>query len=663
MAAHKGKNDLMVLLSPLRYLNGVQINGIVVSFYDAMLQQIGRLSEPYLAGGLALRLFNNKGRTTLVAVLGILTLVMAACGNSSSNGSTPANKPYDFTYNYESPASNASNTIIYGEYQAVDTLSPIFAGSEVDIKNINEIFDGCLVQLPDLTKGNAGFMPDQCKEVPSTANGDESADGTSTTVKIDTSIKWSDGTPLSADDMLLSYGLTVDPNVLGSPAPFNFIKSLVEVDPGTVKITWTQPFSQYLFAIPGFLPAHVYPKLFNTKTHKYIPQTTASATALQGEDDFNQHIPVSNGPYTVKSISPDTVVYQKNPNFKSNFFKGAPSASTLIFKSTGDVNTSIADFKTGGLDQVDDFKFSDIANFTGIPQSQQVTSPLESYDFITFNQRPQALNAADANNNTKASVFTNKSFRKAIFEAIDVCTGIITILGDSNCKDPNVYATENTAPPAYDYDPSFTPAPFDLNQAKADLVTAGFKNCTYSSGARIKLQIVTTSGNPTRANYMALIDTALSKLGCNISLTTVPAAVFFAPLPDGTLSSGKWDLAIHGYINGSNPLLNAGAFDYNQLPGSAGNPAGVLGDEAGINDPQIESDIKDAYAQTDATKVASDMQDLQRTITSNFYNKPLYLDPNITLVAPTLHNYKLNPASAGNTWNIADWWSTAQHSS
>ncbi len=604
-----------------------------------------------------MRLFQGKGRTALMGVIGMLALLVAACGNSSSSTTTGNNGGnYDFNYNFEQPSGNSSGTIIFGEYQAPGTLNPYLFGAEVEAKNVNLLWDSCLVQLPNLTLGPQGFQPDQCNKVP-----DESADGKTTTLHLDPNAKWSDGQPITANDYVFGYDILTDPNVLGSPFPYNYMTSFKPIDQYTIKETWSVPFAAYELFIPSPLPAHIYPKAFSA-SGKY---SSAEVQNLVNADNFNTKFAADNGPYTLVSFSPDTIVYQKNPNFHSNFFHG-PFANKIIFKSTGDVNTSIEDFKTGGLDQVDDFKLSDVASFAGIPQNEQVTSPLLSYDFLGFNQRPQALNAQDPNNPTHKSVFTNAMFRKAIFEAINVCAGIVTILGDpQGCNDKSVYATEFTANPAYDFDPSFTPTPYNLTQAKADLQAAGFPGCKYSNGKTILLNLSTTNGNPTRLSYLALVGNALSQLGCKFSTTTYVAVpnYFGAIAQGGILATGKFDISLHGFVNSTDPSGNDSLFDPAYIPGAKNNPAGIGGNEDGINDPKITQLIQQATQALDFNQRKQDYSEVQREVIQNWYGLPLYLDPNITLVSPSLHNYKLNPGSVGNTWNIADWWSSANRTS
>ncbi len=594
-----------------------------------------------------------KVNAALVGANSILAMLVAACGSSTSTTSTPSAPPgYNFTYNYSTPA-NTSATITYGEYEAVDTLNPILATSEVDVKNINEVLDGCVVQLPDLTLGLAGWKADQCAEVPTVANGDESSDGTSTTVKIDPNAKWSDGTPETADDYLFYGHLLIDPNVGGAPPPYNYIKSLTYVDPQTFKITWTQSFGPYLSALWSPLPAHSFPQAWNMTTHTY---TSPPGTLLQSAG-FNFGFP-SDGPYTLQSHSANSEVYVKNPSFHSNFFKG-PNASEIVFKSEGDVNTTIEAFKTGTLLQADDFIVTNVAAFNGagIPQSEQVTSPNISFEHIDFNLRPQALNAKDPNNTSKASIFSGTNgqlVRKAFTEAFNLCSAFLAILNDSNCTDPNLHTAENTAPPAPDYDPTVTLPAYNPSQAATDLTTAGYPNCKYSNGQTVVLHIATTSGNPTRLAFVSLAAQEWGlNLGCTVKVDTFPAATFFASFTNnGILYGGAWDISLFAYVNGAECSLNDITYLSNNIP-SATNPFG--GNDSGLTDPQIDQMVNQALQTTDTAARNTICKNLQKYMSSQNFNIPLYIRANYTLVSPTLANYKLDPVSVGNTWNVADW--------
>jgi len=587
-------------------------------------------------------------------------MLVAACGSSSNTtGNSPTATPSaaSATYNFKTPT-KTGGTATFGEYEAVDTLNLLSASAEVDVKNINAMLDGCIIQLPDLTLGDSGWKPDQCTEVPLASNGDESADGMSTTMKLATNDVWSDGTPVTADDYIFYLDLLTDPNAVGDPYPFSqYFKSVTRVDDHTLTINWSSPFGPYLDEVSAIvpLPSHSFPSVWNSTTHAYTSPGTAGYAALSSTQLWNFTYP-TNGAYKLQSHSVNSEVYVKNASFHSNFFKG-PFLDQIVFKSEGDINTTVESFKTGQLNQADDFLVTQlpVIKGAGVPANETLVTPAISFEHADFNLRPQALNALDPNNTSKASIFATALVRKAFAESFNVCTALTAILADPNCHDPALFTAENTAAGAADFDPTVSLPAYNVAQAQTDLATAGFKGCKYSNGSQIVVNFSTTSGNATRAAYgnLAAAEWSLN-LGCKVTITTIPSSTFFANYTSGgTLATGAFDIALFAYVDGTEPSLNDTTYQSTNIPGPK-LPNG--GNYQGINDPTIDGDVNMMLTTTGTGARNALAKSFQSYFTSQVYNIPLYIRANVGLATTNLENYLQNPGSTGNTWNIADWW-------
>ena len=85
-------------------------------------------------------------------------------------------------------------------------------------------------------------MPYLAAEIPTVENGGVAADGTSVTWKLKEGVKWSDGTDLTADDVVFTWQYCANPETAcATTTAFDNIASVEAVDPTTVKITWTKP--------------------------------------------------------------------------------------------------------------------------------------------------------------------------------------------------------------------------------------------------------------------------------------------------------------------------------------------------------------------------------------------------------------------------------------
>ena len=79
-----------------------------------------------------------------------------------------------------------------------------------------------IIEEPLATTSINGLTPDVpvlAKEIPSTANGELSADGMSVTWKLKDGVKWSDGTPFSSADVKATFDYIVNPQSATSTLP------------------------------------------------------------------------------------------------------------------------------------------------------------------------------------------------------------------------------------------------------------------------------------------------------------------------------------------------------------------------------------------------------------------------------------------------------------
>src|SRR5262245_58922694 len=101
----------------------------------------------------------KKGRLVAAATfLMVLAGLLAACGSSIPILVVK-------TYDYHSPTSKGG-TLLFSDWQAPDTLNPLFAGLVVD----QEIIGG-LWGNPVVVTSGANYIPDQLTEVPNLRNG------------------------------------------------------------------------------------------------------------------------------------------------------------------------------------------------------------------------------------------------------------------------------------------------------------------------------------------------------------------------------------------------------------------------------------------------------------------------------------------------------------
>ncbi len=191
------------------------------------------------ASGLTRRRFIGMAGALGASSIGVLALaeILAAC--SGSQGTGPAKSGGHITFGYR---------------QDLRTLNPLLAVDAVNIAVCRLLFD----PLVDL---DASGLP-----IPALAAGlpKYSADGSQLTFRLRPGIRWSDGKPLTADDVAWTYSLTYDPNYADFPytnrgTAGKFIASVTAPDPSTVVMTTNGVYAPALatFGTLGILPKHV----------------------------------------------------------------------------------------------------------------------------------------------------------------------------------------------------------------------------------------------------------------------------------------------------------------------------------------------------------------------------------------------------------------------
>ncbi len=552
------------------------------------------------------------------SLVALLALLLAACGGDN-NGAATGNQ----TYSYTQPT-HKGGTILWSDWEFPDSTNPWFLTVQVDAN-----LAAGLWAAPLTITSQATYVPDQLTEIPTQANGDVSKDGKTVTMKLRHDLKWSDGQPITASDFVYWLQVDQDPATgAGNTAGYDQIVSAKAQDQYTVVLTYKQPFAPYLAYLPYAAPKHAWGNI----PHAQLASTEAVNLAPK----------VTSGPFVVSDFaSGQSVTMVPNKYYVSTTLH--PTVlDKLVFKGFASKDALIAGYQAGETDHAEDFTAADLKKLNGLPGLR--VSPAISYEHIDFNLQNPVL--ADLN------------VRKGIEQAIDRCQ-IIQSIYSTPCAQLSV-DTILPQPSPY-YDPSIKAYPFNLDQAKKDMQAAGWNcpgntPCTKNGQKFPTLNLVTTSGNTVRQNVTQIVQQDLAALGVpvNVDGQYYAAGILFGDFAsNGILATGKYDLALFAYdfpVDPDGSLYPT--FHSSQIP-STQNPGG--GNWEHVNNPQVDQALNQGRTTLDPNKRTQLYKDLQKTLIQQVYTIPMYLRPDITLTSPAIGNYFSNPTSAGNTWNVGDW--------
>src|SRR5665213_2341572 len=140
--------------------------------------------------------------------------------------------------------------------------------------------------------GRGRLIPDLAEVVPTLANGGISRDGLTVTYHLRRDARWHDGVAFDAGDVVFSFVAAMNKrNTVPDRTGFDHVRSVRALDPHTVRVRLTRPFSPFV------------PSCFTMAAND--PYPLLPAHLLRGKPDLNRDpynaAPVGLGPYTVRS--------------------------------------------------------------------------------------------------------------------------------------------------------------------------------------------------------------------------------------------------------------------------------------------------------------------------------------------------------------------------
>lgn len=438
-----------------------------------------------------------------------------------------------------------------------------------------------LYTFEGLTKieGNAGEV------VPSLAEAWEiSEDGRAFVFTLREGLQWSDGEPLTVDDVLFTYQDVIFNDAIPTSSRDVFrigetgaLPTIEKVGDRQVQFSLPEPFAPFIRnTSAGILPAHVLRESIETIGEDGNPQFLSTWTTGTPPGDI-----VCNGPYRLKQYLPSQrVVFERNPYYWEKDAEGnqQPYIEELVWEVIESSDNQFLQFRSGGLDLIgispDEFALmkreEDRGNFTIYNGG-----PALGTTFITFNLNKASRNGKPLVDPVKSRWFNSLAFRQAVAYGIDRTTMINNIyqgLGaPQNSPIPvqsPFYAEPTGDIPTYEYDP---------DRARTLLEQDGFQynaagELLDAEGNRVRFTLLTNSGNKIREAIGGQIKQDLAKIGIQVDFQPISFNALVTRLGD----SLEWEAHIIGFTASLEPnggatvwLLDGGlhAFNQNALAG------------------------------------------------------------------------------------------------
>jgi len=411
----------------------------------------------------------------LSVILFLILLLLAGCANEQSN-SGPQEKAYK-------PAAYG-DIIVRGDIGDASNLIPILASDSASHSIAGLIYNGLVKYDKDMN-----IVGDLAE------SWDVSDDGLVITFHLRKGVKWHDGKPFTAKDVLYTYQVTVDPKTPTAYAgDFLKVKKAEVLDDYTFRVTYDKPFAPSLISwSSAVLPRHL----------------------LEGQDITKSSLarhPVGTGPYLFKEwLAGQKIVLVSN----ADYFEGRPYVDGHVTRIIPDMATMFLELRARNIDMM---------GLTPLQYTRQTENNLFRQSFDKY--RYLAFAYTYLGYNLKHPFFADKRVRQAISYAInkeEIISGVLLGLGKP--------ATGPYKPGTWAYNENVKTYSYNPQKARELLRAAGWTKTNNDGflekdGRPFTFELITNQGNETRQKCAEIIQRQLKEVGIDVKIRILEWAAF-----------------------------------------------------------------------------------------------------------------------------------------
>jgi peptide/nickel transport system substrate-binding protein len=397
------------------------------------------------------------------------------------------------------------------------------------------LFTGLLVETP-----TGDLLPRLAQSMPQV-----SPDGKTYTFTLRKGVKWTDGNPLTADDVVYTYRLMYHPDYAEVRSPYRgdmsaLISDVSAPDPNTVVIKLKAANSSFLlvhgrhYVVPKHILGALTPAGFNTS-------------------DFNRNPQATSGPFKLQEFKRgDHITFVRN----DDYFLGAPNIDRLVFRQLL-ANPAADALKSGDLD-VMTLRASRIDEMKALDSVTVQVYDTAIGTAIYFNLDP---------NKPSYKVLGSKAVRQALAYGADRAGAIKAVLFNYGVVPASIYT-----PTSWAYNPAAkSQYPYDKAKAIALLESDGWKvgasGVREKGGVPLKFELITPAEGPEYNRIAEIFQQNWKDIGITLTIRPVP----FAQLTSRVLVDRSFDAVANNPIStliGADPDVSAIFHSRNAAQGS-----------------------------------------------------------------------------------------------
>ncbi len=440
----------------------------------------------------------------------------------------------------------------------------------------------------------------QKKIIPDLAESFRFQDEKTLIFKLRPNVKWHDGHPFGADDVLFTYKTLISPKI-ASPysTGFRFVKKVEKIDELTVKVTYKKPYFKALETwMMGIVPAHI----------------LKSETNLTSSP-FNIH-PIGTGPYKLEKLefSKDIVLLAND-----DYFKHRPRIDKISFHVISDSMTRFLMLRSrqldiGTLSPIEYEKKLDENFFDHFNIYENISL---AYTYLGFNLRKKKFQDPRVREALSLAIDRDEIVDIMFFGHARVCTG--PFLPTSAVFNPDVKKPKR-----------------DIEKARRLLKEAG-----YDKRHPLVFEIATSNSNPTRPYVAEILQHQLKQAGVVVKLRIMEWQAFL----NMAVFPHKFDTVLLGW--GLSPTPDPRLFWHSKSDVKGGF------NFIGYHNEKLDRLIEKSETMVDREKLTKIWRKMFALIVADNPYLFLYIPTSISAVNKNIKN--IEPLPSGYWHNYIDW--------
>jgi peptide/nickel transport system substrate-binding protein len=428
-----------------------------------------------------------------------------------------------------------------------------------------------------------------------------SSNGTVYTFNLVKNATFSDGSPLTSQDVAFSLNASKNYNPLGEVC-FKSISQIETPDNYTVVVKMTTPYAPFLGCLGGWilniLPAHIYD----------------NGSLLTNSHNLS---PVGSGPFILKNyVQNQYVDLVKNPHY---WVKDKPYLDEVIFHIYSNAQSMVLALQQGTIQFIPE----------NVPYSSYTTLKADSSIVMSSVPETTMPNTEMLYFNLRNSILSNVQVRHAIAYALN--TTLINQLATNGSGIPTNSPIPNSSPWYYS---GVSTYPFNTTKASQLLDQAGYPK--QSNGTRFSLGLIYIASLGERVAMANVIKSELAQVGINVNLQ----AVDFATQTNLIYTQWKFDMFIGGIGDGPDPSIGVARYLVASEIGHT-----PFTNAEGYNNSQVSQLFAQVATTTNSSQRLADFQQIQKIVTADLPTYWIFIDSYPTAWTTNVHGMPLGPWS------------------